>query len=247
MGCAATRSELLMVRYWWQVFKIAFKNAWIFSSLGKLALQLPIAAGLVAIGTTLGLPVPNGELQSLLWFAIPTALVLILVRLVWEMIRVPSQLSADLQARIAQYESSKPRKPNKKDVDLYERILRLLPSDLMTFYKAQLFLAAFKREYSEPLFQFVDAWNTPEHESVDAEMEAARRRLYDSASALGQMIARYTVPTGVGMRSVKPDYLPPGPTPDRVRQEAKAINNLCPAFVESHEQFVRIGRRKLYA
>ena len=48
------------------------------------------------------------------------------------------------------------------------------------------------------------------------------------------------------MRSVKPDSMPFGPTPEHIINEAKEINSLVPDFIAKHEVFVRLANVKLY-
>jgi hypothetical protein len=71
--------------------------------------------------------------------------------------------------------------------------------------------------------------------------------LYKSALALGTTIAKNTIPKGHGYRSVKPDNLPHGPTPLGVINDGKEINQLAPSFVEQHENFIRLGRKRLFS
>ena len=82
---------------------------------------------------------------------------------------------------------------------------------------------------------------------IDEELERNRMILYEAGKNLGMKIAEKTVPNKNGFISVKPDSLPYGPTPDWVVNDAKEINSLVPTFVECHEKFIKLGRKKLYS
>lgn len=47
------------------------------------------------------------------------------------------------------------------------------------------------------------------------------------------------------MRSVKPDSMPIGQTPENIKEEAREINNLVPEFIKAHKSFVKYANRKL--
>jgi len=135
------------------------------------------------------------------------------------------------------------------DIELYEKYKSLfIENGAAEFYKQHDFLGSFQEGYWRPLSRYVDNWDTVEHEFVDKELNNAHKNVYSRAFNLGITIANNTVPIGRGshMRSVKPDYMPLGPTPDRIKEEAQEINNLVPSFTEAHEFFVRLANSKLY-
>jgi hypothetical protein len=135
------------------------------------------------------------------------------------------------------------------DINLYEEYKSLfLTNGVIEFYKKHDFLGAFQEDFWKPLSRYVDTWNTVEHEFVDNDLNVLHNKVYKSALSLGTTIAGNTVPIGRGghMRSVKPDSMPFGPTPDHIIKEAHEINALAPSFIESHEAFVRLANSKLY-
>lgn len=93
----------------------------------------------------------------------------------------------------------------------------------------------------------MDSWGTVDHEFVDPRLNKAHKKVYEMASELGAAISKNTVSIGVAghLRSVKPDSLPAGPTPEHIKAEAKEINSLVPGFTRAHEKFVRLANRKL--
>ena len=136
---------------------------------------------------------------------------------------------------------------NKKDVELFEEFIALFSNnDLIRFYKEYDFLGSFDKKFIDPLYEFIEFWDNAAHEFIDEELENEKNNLYKAAYELGTTIARNTVPNRHGFISVKPDHLAGGPTPDWVINDAKEINALAPRFVELHEAFIRLGRKKLY-
>ncbi len=125
-------------------------------------------------------------------------------------------------------------RPNTKDVQLFENFARLFSdNNLIRFYKEHDFLASFDHQYLEPLNEFI-AWDNAAYQFVNHDMEKARQELYTLALALGLAIANNTVPNHVGQA-----------LPDWVKRDAKEINELASIFVEHHENFIRMGRKKL--
>ncbi len=136
--------------------------------------------------------------------------------------------------------------PSSKDIQLFEFFFTYFAeNDRIRFYKEHDFLAPFDSRYLEPLNEFVETWDNAAHQFVDRDLEKAREKLYESAKALGLAIAGNTVPDRHGRISVVPDHMEK-PLPDWVKRDAKEINELAPTFVEHHENFIRLGRKKLY-
>ncbi|MBT3039206.1 MAG: hypothetical protein KME37_09760 [Candidatus Thiodiazotropha sp. (ex Codakia orbicularis)] len=135
------------------------------------------------------------------------------------------------------------------DIDLYEEYKSLfITNGVAKFYRQHDFLGAFQEDLWKPLSHYVDTWDTVEYEFVDKELDALHRKVYKSAYSLGTTIAGNTIPIGKDghMRSVKPDNLPIGPTPEHILQEAQEINALTPEFYKCHEAFVKMASSKLY-
>jgi hypothetical protein len=129
-----------------------------------------------------------------------------------------------------------------RDVGLYEEYKSLfVRNGVAEFYRQHDFLGSFREEYWRPLSLYVDGWHTVEHEFVHKKLNKLHKRVYEKAAKLGGAIAKNTVPIGTGghIRSVKPDNMPFGPTPEHIKVEARDINSLVPEFIKAHESFVR--------
>lgn len=135
---------------------------------------------------------------------------------------------------------------NEHDIELYERYTALfVKNGAAEFYRQHDFLMSFEEAYWKPLSCYVDSWDTVEHEFVNRKLRRTHAKVYEAAKALGIAIATYTVPIGNGtLRSVKPDHVSK-PIPDNIKEEARKINALRPAFAEAHQNFVRLANRKL--
>ncbi|QUM81154.1 hypothetical protein HWV01_13090 [Moritella sp. 5] len=137
---------------------------------------------------------------------------------------------------------------NSHDVGLYEEYKQLFISNgVAEFYRQHDFLGSFGEELWRPLSRYVDNWHTVEHEFTHKKLNKLHKKVYENAAELGGAIAKYTVPIGPGghMRAVKPDYIPIGPIPEHIKEEAREINSLVPEFIKAHESFVRYANRKL--
>lgn len=137
---------------------------------------------------------------------------------------------------------------NPHDAALYEEYKSLFVSNgVADFYSQHDFLGAFSEDNWRPLSRYVDGWHTVEHEFVHKKLNKLHKNVYESASKLGAAIAGNTVPIGPGghMRSVKPDNMPGGPTPEHIKEEAREIDNLVPDFIKAHKSFVRYANSKL--
>jgi len=135
---------------------------------------------------------------------------------------------------------------NEHDVELYQKYIALFVTNgAAEFYRQHDFLMSFEEAYWTPLSHYVESWDSVEHEFVSWRLRRKHLKVYKAAKALGIAIATYTVPIGNGtLRSVKPDHVSK-PIPEGIKAEAKKINELRPAFVEAHQNFVRLANRKL--
>ncbi|NYF20318.1 hypothetical protein HDC36_001779 [Xanthomonas sp. JAI131] len=139
-------------------------------------------------------------------------------------------------------------KANQHDIDLYRQYRELIvDSGVADFYRSHDFLGAFKNSYWSPFSRYVDSWGTVDHKFIDSRLNKAHEKVYKTASELGMAIAKNTVSAGATghLRSVKPDSLPAGPTPEHIKAEAREINLLVPCFTRAHEKFVRLANRRL--
>lgn len=137
---------------------------------------------------------------------------------------------------------------NSHDIDLYKKYKSIfIVNGVAEFYRQHDFLGSFPEDQWKPLSHYVDNWHAVDHEFVNRKLNKLHKKVYESASKLGVAIATNTVPIGSGghFLSVKPDYTPVGPTPEHIKEEAKEINSLVPAFIKAHESFVKYANYKL--
>ena len=130
------------------------------------------------------------------------------------------------------------------DIKLFRdflNVLRVGPTD--QFFGSFDFGGTFRGDEIAGLNEFVDHWNRPDREFQDRRLERARRELYIKAEALAGEIARGTRITDSNLRTVKLDK--PGPQPDCVREDARAINSAARPFAEDYKKFVRLGHKRL--
>lgn len=158
------------------------------------------------------------------------------------------------QARLFQhYPQLKPQvdvsaRKNTHDQRLFELFMHELPFEpSMRLLREQDFGAPFQHARIRPLFSFVDTWDTPEHEFMDAQLQAALSRFYEEAKEMATCIALRTVPVGSGeMRSVYSDQQRArGPRSEHVIREAKEMNEAASRFFPKYEEFLRLCRSKL--
>ena len=94
------------------------------------------------------------------------------------------------------------QKPNKHDIELYEKYKRLfIENNAARFYKQHDFQCPFKEEYWKPLSSYVDSWNSIDFEFVDNKLNAAHKQVYSAACVLGEKIAGNTYFIGKGSYS----------------------------------------------
>lgn len=109
------------------------------------------------------------------------------------------------------------------------------------------FGADYRAEWLQPLNRFVESWDDPNREFLDATLEAERLALYRAALALATDFARETVPNdhNEGWRTVYPWRERGGPRPAHVLESARVLNEAARSFVPRYELFVRLARQRL--
>lgn len=111
------------------------------------------------------------------------------------------------------------------------------------------FGGSFSREAIRPLMNFIETWDQPEHEFLDAELQSGLKAFYQSAFSMGMAISRLTVPVGGGdFASVYADHQrKAGPRPPSVIEDAAELNKMASEFVPIYDSFLRFCRAKLEA
>lgn len=143
--------------------------------------------------------------------------------------------------------ASQPAGPTHDQI-LFERFKKELPFEpSIRLLREQDFGGAFKRMAIQPFFRFVEEWDTPEHEFVDAELNDALQRFYGEACIMADCIVERTVPIGsFDLLSVFSDQQRAmGERPPHVIREAKEMNQAAAKFVPKYEAFLRLCRSKL--
>jgi hypothetical protein len=141
-------------------------------------------------------------------------------------------------------------KASQHDQNLFRAFLTDLPYEpTIEFLKGHDFGNAFRRSYSEPLYNFVATWESVEKEFLNKAIEKRKKSLFQEAQKLASEIAVRTVPVGDGqMASVYSDQLrnTTAIRPDHVIEDARILNQKATEFIPKYEEFVRTCRKKLF-
>lgn len=132
------------------------------------------------------------------------------------------------------------------DKVLLSQLLEMFNANFISFYKDHDFNGSYPATQWRPLSSFCDNWHDVTHEFVDEELEAHKKRLYDSALRLGNIMAQNSAPLNMDYYSVYPtNRLYTDEENKRFEREAQEINNLCHPFVEECERFIRYAKKRL--
>ena len=73
---------------------------------------------------------------------------------------------------------------NQHDIELYEKYSALfIDNGAVEFYRQHDFLGSFEERYWRPLSQYVDNWNTVEHEFVDSRLKESHKKWSEVAES----------------------------------------------------------------
>jgi hypothetical protein len=114
-------------------------------------------------------------------------------------------------------------------------------SRVIKHYKEHDFLLPLRQSNLTPLREVVEQWEDESHNFVNPSLQQAKVAFLKAANALSEEVNRYTVPTDNGSVSVITRDMDPENLPVHVKAEAKAIDARLPAFVQTHEELIRIG------
>ncbi|MDQ1064272.1 hypothetical protein QE447_003598 [Stenotrophomonas sp. SORGH_AS282] len=134
------------------------------------------------------------------------------------------------------------------DLVLFDKFQLDLPFDpTVKLLREANFDADYRSEWLQPLNRFVEDWDNPNYEFIDASLEDSRAVLYAAARSLAFVFARETVPHdgNEGWRTVYPWRQRGGPRPEHIIESARVLNEAARAFVPVYEQFVRLARERL--
>ncbi|MDP0589489.1 MAG: hypothetical protein QS748_10000 [Candidatus Endonucleobacter bathymodioli] len=129
------------------------------------------------------------------------------------------------------------------DIELFEAFQRAFPVDpTLRLLKEKDFENSFYQNSIQPLYNFVETWDSVEKEFLNKKLEKERKSLYVKAKDLAMEFAKHTVPVGSGYSSsVYPDRLreQDGPRPQHVIDSAEILNKKSKEFTPKYESFVR--------
>lgn len=161
-----------------------------------------------------------------------------------------AEAAAAVAAGAAEAIKGRQTAPRKHDIQLFEELQRALPFDpTVRLIRDHDFGGAFSRRAIQPLFNFVDMWDSPEREFIDPELQARLADLYQAAIKLSNEVVTLTVPVGSKqeMASVYADSVREqgGPRPTWVIEDGRKLNAAARGFSPLYEEFVRFARHQL--
>lgn len=144
-----------------------------------------------------------------------------------------------------------PTGPRVHDVRLFHDLTRALPFEpTIRLFREHDFGQSFPKRVVDPLYRFVEAWDSPEREFIDGELQAHLNDLYQAASTLVSELVTLTVPLGTGEHaSVYSDSVRAEGKgrPKWVIEDGNRLNSAARSFVPVYETFFRFARSKLAA
>lgn len=127
------------------------------------------------------------------------------------------------------------------DLQLFEEFQHTLPVEPTIRLLGETdFGNSFPRAHIQPLFHFVETWDSVEKEFINKKLEKEKKSLFTEAKELASEFAKHTVPVGRGdFASVLPDSLRGDPRPEHVLASAKVLNEKSSKFIPTYESFIR--------
>jgi hypothetical protein len=132
-----------------------------------------------------------------------------------------------------------------EDRALYDRLIKLLPSDGIIDFINKNNMAGFPFDIDRlgPLDEFINTWDNAVHEFLDPDLEHVKSELHSRCREYSQLIGKYTFPNNNGQQSVPPDW--EIAEPKKFECAVRELHNKAQEVVESHARLVRMARRKL--
>ena len=137
------------------------------------------------------------------------------------------------------------RRKIEKDRELFHEFLEVLPSSGSIDFIDRRNMAGFSfdSEKLNDLHEFYYNWDDAEHEFMDDELEAKRKRLHELIGDYTSLISGNTFPTDSGQQTVPPEW--EYNQPERFGKVVGELHEKAGAVVEAHQDLVRTGRKKL--
>lgn len=106
------------------------------------------------------------------------------------------------------------------------------------------FGAAFRLEWIEDIDVFLQNRNGPDHEFLDAKLEAARQKFRKTCVAFSSAVAAHTFPVGTnGVQSIPRDW--EFDNPKRFYEAVEEVNRSADEVWKAYDRLVRLARSKL--
>jgi hypothetical protein len=134
------------------------------------------------------------------------------------------------------------------DQRLYEELKATLAFEpAIRLFRDHDFGGDFPKAAARPIHAFYEAWDSPEKEFLDKELQQGLATLYRAAGRLAETLANTTVPlsTNPAVLTVYPENQRGRPRSDSVREDARVLNSEARQFVPIYEDFIRQCREKL--
>ncbi|MFA9438294.1 hypothetical protein ACDA63_01500 [Uliginosibacterium sp. sgz301328] len=131
-----------------------------------------------------------------------------------------------------------------RDALIVDQVEAVMPdASVVQFLSDHDFIAPFDKAKVDPLFYMVRAWRTLAPEFLNEALAQAATNLDAAATDLVLRIGQYTHPLPNGFLGVKPAEQQGEAASEKVRTEARHLNESANAFVRTYERFVEVARR----
>lgn len=112
----------------------------------------------------------------------------------------------------------------------------------IALYRDHHFLSPFPREAWLPLMRVADTWIDAAHTFSHPQLEARALKFRQAGAALANAIAMYTTPTDSQTHiTTLTKRVDPEDPPQWILDEVAEIHSLIPAFIDAHEELLRLG------
>jgi hypothetical protein len=129
------------------------------------------------------------------------------------------------------------------DRALFTKLQLLLPPDRIRFIADYDFRAAFRLEWVEPLFLFVEAWVGPEHDFHDKTLQGLKQQLLEAARGFTSALAHSTFPEKPSVQRLPREIQ--HERPHEYDLLARRINDLAIRLSEDYEAVLLAARDRL--
>jgi hypothetical protein len=131
------------------------------------------------------------------------------------------------------------------DRKLFQQLKDVLPSNGSIDFIDKQNMADFSFDVDrlDDLYNFLHRWDDAEHEFLDKKLEEKRKRLLKLIAEYSHLIGMNTWRTELGLQTVPPEWETEQPT--RFYETVEKLHAKAGEIVETHQQLIRLGRRRL--